>query len=132
MRSRRLLLAVFLCVASSVSASGQAGRGTEVSIDLKIGGRKALLIQPSRRAVAVEKSNDSNHAGKGALIGAAIGLGAGLIGGSLYHTGCLTSSSGGCNESRSHVGLMVVTGFEGAAAGAAVGGLIGYLWPGHE
>jgi hypothetical protein len=64
------------------------------------------------------------HAGKGALIGAAVaGIGLGAVAAILVHNTCDTS--GGCDDAGGFVGGLAV----GGAAGALIGALIGAAFP---
>ena len=68
----------------------------------------------------------STHAGKGAIIGAAIGGVVGALGGSLYDGGRTLDH---CRVTHTRISLMLLTAGEGAAAGGLLGGLIGWAVP---
>jgi hypothetical protein len=91
----------------------------------KLERRSPKLESPARNDSTARRS--SHPLRKGILVGTAVGIGAGLIGGSFYQTGCPVSAAGACSETRNRIGLMLFSGAEGGAAGATIGLLVGLL-----
>lgn len=84
---------------------------------------RADSAQPTTDPVIVGRSN---HAGRGAVAGAAIGGVLGAVGGSFYNIGCTRDP---CNATRERVYVMAFSASEGALAGGLLGTLIGWAWP---
>lgn len=68
----------------------------------------------------------SRHAGRGALVGAIVVGVAGAAASTLYNVGCERDP---CDATRTRVYITLFSATEGAAAGAILGGLIGWAWP---
>lgn len=72
------------------------------------------------RPIVTERST---RAGRGILVGGAIGGVLGAVGSTFFHTGCTREP---CHE---RLNMALFLAGEGAAAGGILGGLLGWAWP---
>ena len=84
-----------------------------------------LRVRANSR-ILVDTSRSSHATRDGALIGAGIGLAAGIYAGSFYSTSCLLSV--GCSATKRRIVLMLATGVEAGAVFAAIGAVSGKVW----
>jgi hypothetical protein len=125
---KRVLSALVVFALSSSTIYAQAPRDSATHASLIVHVRRSYDIAPTREKTQLSIDSGRSHAVRnGAIIGAAAGATAGVVGSTYIHFGCLTTTTNRCMTTNSQRVAAVVLGAAGALSGALVGAVVGKL-----